>query len=104
MNFLFFRDSIGQRHQLFFEPNSYPNLMEFIRDKGIEDWGDCRGRAWCGTCHIFMTPKNDLIFTTKEEENKLNELSNISKNSRLACQIFLNKKIHQAEINYIGDD
>ena len=104
MYFLFFTDSIGQQHWLFFEPHSYPNLMEFVRDQGIEDWGDCRGRAWCGTCHISITPKNDLIITEIDEAHKLNLLSNGSTDSRLACQIFLNKKIHQMEIMYIGDD
>jgi len=27
-------------------------MIEFIQKKGMEYWGDCRGRAWCETCHI----------------------------------------------------
>jgi len=29
--------------------NPLQNLMEIIRDHGYEDWGECRGRAWCRT-------------------------------------------------------
>lgn len=104
MYFLFFTNSIGQQHQLFFEPNSYPNLMEFIRDQGIEDWGDCKGRAWCATCHIKIYSSNILNPMDKDEQNRLQQLSNLSSTSRLACQIPLDKKIHQRKMKYIGDD
>ncbi|MEP1780369.1 2Fe-2S iron-sulfur cluster-binding protein, partial [Reichenbachiella sp.] len=35
-----------------FIPNKYDNLMILLYDRCIEEWGDCKGRAWCGTCHI----------------------------------------------------
>jgi 2Fe-2S ferredoxin len=35
-----------------FKINEYHSLMELLFDKYLEDWGDCKGKAWCGTCHI----------------------------------------------------
>lgn len=104
MYFIFFIDSLGEQHQLFFHPHSYPNLMEFIRDQGYEDWGDCRGRAWCATCHIKVNSPNILYPKDKDEQSKLNQLSNLSTGSRLACQINMDKKNHQINVEYIGDD
>jgi len=103
MNFIYYTDSIGQRHQLFFTAHSYPNLMEFIRDNAYEDWGDCRGRAWCATCHIKIKPSPKLL-KDPTEEHRLSLLSNLSINSRLACQISLDQNLHQLEICFIGDD
>lgn len=100
---LFFTDSIGQRQQLNFQANSHPNLMEFIRDLGYEDWGDCRGRAWCATCHIYLVEPVDAAMD-EEEEARLSILSNTTSHSRLACQLFLDKKLHQKEIMFVGDD
>jgi len=101
---LFFTDSIGQKHQLNFQPHSYPNLMEFIRDQGYEDWGDCRGRAWCATCHIKISSEQKLEPKDIEEQKRLNQLTNLQINSRLACQIPLNKNIHNIKIIFCGDD
>lgn len=35
-----------------FKTNEYHSLMELLFDKYVEEWGDCKGRAWCGTCPI----------------------------------------------------
>lgn len=104
MYHLFFTDSIGERHQLDFQPHSHPNLMEFIRDQGYEDWGDCRGRAWCATCHIKIVATINLQPKDNEEKKRLNQLSHLQIDSRLACQIHLDKNIHNIEITFLGDD
>ena len=78
--------------------------MEFIRDQAYEDWGDCRGRAWCATCHIQIAIPKMFSSIDKAEQSRLSQLSNLLKNSRLACQIPLDEKIHKMEIKFVGDD
>jgi len=104
MYFFIYTDSIKSVHRLDFQSHSYPNLMELIRDNSYEDWGDCRGRAWCGTCHIKISDSNKIISIDEEERNKLLQLSNQTDYSRLACQIPLDKNIHGLEISFIGED
>jgi len=64
--------------------NQLDSLMEIIRDYGYEDWGECRGRAWCKTCHVSTSHKlHDEI--DNEEEHALQDLENRQAESRLAC-------------------
>ncbi len=68
--------------------------MELLFDKYVEEWGDCKGRAWCGTCHIgiiegLITEKMDA-----DEKFTLSKIRDATKNSRLACQIPVNGKLN----------
>lgn len=101
---LYYTDSIGIVHELEYRLNSYLNLMEFIRDQSYEDWGDCRGRAWCATCHVSIIGGEELITSDMEENSRLSKMSNKIKESRLACQIPLDAKLHLKEIVFIGED
>lgn len=104
MYWFYFIDSVGDRHQINYQLQEYNNLMELIRDQSFEDWGDCRGRAWCGTCHMKTTVPHALPSPDDEEKACLHQLSNTTANSRLACQIFLDKRMHQMEFKFIGGD
>jgi len=77
--------------------------MEIIRDYGYEDWGECRGRAWCKTCHVSTNQKlPDEI--DNEEEHALQDLENRQVESRLACQIPINQMLDGMVITYLGDN
>ncbi len=79
------------------------NLMEIIRDYGYEDWGECRGRAWCRTCHVSINKEiDDAIMAPEKEALSLIEHTQVS--SRLACQMTLNSSFEGLEIYYLGDD
>ncbi|MDO6761791.1 2Fe-2S iron-sulfur cluster-binding protein [Tamlana sp. 2_MG-2023] len=87
-------DTNGDLNTLDFEPNTNQNLMVFITDVLAEDIGDCKGRAWCGTCMVqqlgggFLTDK--IISDEYEILSRFPEMANI----RLACQIFLSADLH----------
>ena len=51
---LTYYDGFDQQCHAHFTVNEYHNLMELLFDKYVEEWGDCKGRAWCGTCHIHI--------------------------------------------------
>lgn len=77
-----------------FKLNEYHNLMELLFDKYMEDVGDCKGRAWCGTCHIqilegSLSGKMDI-----DEKDTLSKSEDVAQNSRLACQIPVNAELH----------
>ena len=82
--------------------NQLDNIMEVIRDNDFEEWGECGGRTWCRTCHVSIDrDTRDAIF--EEEQYALSLLSNRDQNSRLACQIDIEKKLDGATLRYLGD-
>jgi 2Fe-2S ferredoxin len=79
------------------------NLMEIIRDYGYEDWGECRGKTWCRSCHVGVDKTLDDVILAEEGE-ALNLIENRITESRLACQISLNSSCEGATFCFIGDD
>lgn len=77
-----------------FKVNEYHNLMELLFDKYMQDWGDCKGRAWCGTCHIQIIEGTISETMDADERNTLSKLFEVAENSRLACQIPVNAELH----------
>lgn len=75
--------------------NEYHNLMELLFDRYMEDWGDCKGRAWCGTCQIQITEGRVLEKMDVDEKITLSKNHDTTDNSRLACQIPVNADLHQ---------
>jgi len=100
---ILYKDSIGNKHKLHFKKVEYNSMMELIWDRGLEDWGECRGRAWCGTCHVKTETRLADQESDIDERICLNQLENKTTNSRLACQLFLDEKIHKKEFEFIGD-
>lgn len=88
-------DELGHEHRAEFNDNEYHSLMELLFDKYIEPWGDCKGRAWCGTCHIEILEGTLTQEMEGEEANTLSKLYNRTKHSRLACQIPVNSQLDQ---------
>ncbi|HET8736522.1 MAG TPA: 2Fe-2S iron-sulfur cluster-binding protein [Pricia sp.] len=76
-----------------FVTNEYHNLMELLFDKYIEEWGDCRGRAWCGTCHIEILEGSVRNRIYEDERQTLSKIPNATNRSRLACQIAVNEQV-----------
>ncbi len=102
--YLTYYDRFGDKCRADFKVNEYHSLMELLFDKYIEEWGDCKGRAWCGTCHIqiiqgFITEKIDT-----EEKNTLSKIWNVTENSRLACQIPVNAELHNLVFRIMETD
>lgn len=100
--FFYYKDSIGKYRTIKYLLHEYLNLMDLLFDKGYEDWGDCKSRAWCGTCHIFIeeTVKEPM---DEDERHTLGNLPNKTDKSRLACQISLNEALHKKNIRFLGD-
>ncbi len=88
--------------------NPLQSLMEIILENDYEEWGECLGRAWCRTCHVSLDRiDHDAINSNeieKDEAMALDLLSNRKPNSRLGCQIIIDKTLDGATLTYLGDN
>ncbi len=101
--YFYYTDSLKETHKISFRNWEYPSLMLLIFDNGLEDWGDCKGRAWCGTCHIKIQKGVLKEPIDREERHTLALQENVTMNSRLACQIPITESIHQAHFCFVDE-
>jgi len=80
---LTYYDEFGLQSHAHFKDNEYHNLMELLFDKYIEEWGDCKGRAWCGTCHIEILQGNLSEKLDEDEKRTLSKINRITNRSLL---------------------
>ena len=78
----------------------YPNLMVLLYDQlYLEGFGECKGVGRCGTCHIYVkNPLEKWLVKERNEATTLNKLLEFKDNSRLACQIVIDKSIHEMHV------
>lgn len=67
--------------------------MELIVNELYEDIGDCKGHAWCGTCHVEIVSGSLTEELNRDETMTLEKLPNTTASSRLACQIMTDELI-----------
>lgn len=80
------------------------SLMEFLKANNYEIIATCGGIALCATCHIEIVDGfENLNEICDHEYEMLDTLPNITKTSRLACQIKLEEKINNILIKIKGD-
>ena len=78
--------------------------MQMIVDQLSEDIGDCKGRAWCGTCHVELVEGVLVNRKDSQEEHKLEELYNQTQTSRLACQIMVTDELDGLTFKLLSED
>ncbi len=86
----------GQLHLLETYTHGYRSLMHLIFDKiYIEDFGDCRGMGRCGTCLVAIAGFHQNVHNYERNElTTLGRLGKIMPDTRLACQILVDKRIN----------
>lgn len=83
-----------EEYTVAFKLNEYHNLMELLFDKCMEDIGDCKSRAWCGTCHIHILEGRLTGKMDPDEKDTLSKCEDVTEKSRLACQIPINAELN----------
>jgi len=111
-------DQFETKHHVTYKLHEYNNLMELLFHKNTEEWGDCKGRAWCGTCHIKIikghlrelkekeetrTLSKSNSFDTESTSNSSSSLNTNSHQNRLACQIPINAELNNCIFRIITD-
>jgi len=71
------------------------SVLEVAHRNGIDIEGACEGSLACSTCHVIVDPEwyELLKDATEDEEDMLDLAFNLSKTSRLGCQIIITEEL-----------
>ena len=71
------------------------SVLEVAHRHGIDIEGACEGSLACSTCHVIVDPEwYDLLKEASiDEEDMLDLAFNLSKTSRLGCQIIISEEL-----------
>ena len=71
------------------------SLMEVAHKHGIDIEGACGGCLACATCHVSVEPKwfDKLDEMEEDEEDMLDMAFELTKTSRLCCQIIVTEEL-----------
>jgi ferredoxin, 2Fe-2S len=70
-------------------------VLEIAHRHDIDIEGACEGSLACSTCHVIVDPEwYDLLKEASEDEEDMLDLAfNLSKTSRLGCQIVITEEL-----------
>ena len=71
------------------------SVLEIAHRHGIDIEGACEGSLACSTCHVIVDPEwYELLKDASEDEEDMLDLAfNLSKTSRLGCQIIITEEL-----------
>jgi 2Fe-2S ferredoxin len=71
------------------------SVMEVARRHDIDIEGACEGSLACSTCHVIVDPEwyGRLTEASEEEEDMLDLAFNLTRTSRLGCQIVVTEEL-----------
>jgi ferredoxin, 2Fe-2S len=71
------------------------SVLEIAHRHGIDIEGACEGSLACSTCHVIVDPEwYDLLKDASEDEEDMLDLAfNLTKTSRLGCQIVITEEL-----------
>ena len=98
---LIIQDREGTSHKIIAPIDMGMNLMEVIRSYELAPEGTigtCGGMAMCASCQCYIKSQHTLPKISSEEEAMLSEAFFVKDNSRLSCQIHLDKTLEGLEI------
>lgn len=98
-------DREGQPHELDAPTDMNFNLMEICKSYELPVEGTCGGMALCASCHVYVQSEHELPEMSEDEEDMLDQAFFVEDNSRLGCQIHINKEIDGLEVTLapVGD-
>lgn len=91
-------DREGLAHHLEAPTDMALNLMEVCKSYELPVEGTCGGMALCASCHVYVLSDHELPESSPDEENMLDQAFFVKSNSRLGCQIKINKEIDGLEV------
>ena len=91
-------DRVGITHQLDAPTDMAMNLMEVCKAYELPVEGTCGGMAMCASCQCYVLSDNPLEEKSEDEEAMLSEAFHVKENSRLGCQIYMDKKLEGLKV------
>jgi len=86
-------DRDGKKHSLKAPTDVNMNLMELCKSYEFPVQGICGGMAMCASCQIYIHSENSVNEISDDERAMLSEAVFVKENSRLSCQIQINKEL-----------
>ncbi len=79
-------------------------LLDVAQDAGQPLEGTCEGQMACSTCHVIVDPADfdRLPPASEEEEDMLDLAYQVTRHSRLACQIWLTEELTSLTVRMPG--
>ena len=91
-------DREGKLHQLDAPYDMDMNLMDICKAYELPLVGTCGGMALCASCQCYILSDHHLEEKSEDEEAMLSEAFYVKENSRLGCQIHIDKKLEGLKI------
>ena len=91
-------DREGVSHQLDAPTDMAMNLMEVCKAYELPVEGTCGGMAMCASCQCYVLSDHPLNEKSPDEEAMLSEAFHVKENSRLGCQIPMDKKLEGLKV------
>ena len=91
-------DREGITHQLDAPTDMAMNLMEVCKAYELPVEGTCGGMAICASCQCYVLSDHTLEEKSPDEEAMLCEAFHVKENSRLGCQIPMDKKLEGLKV------
>ena len=100
---LYVIDHVGNEHQM--EGVDGGQLMEAIRDEGMQIKAECGGACACATCHVYIDEdwKDKIPEKSEEEMDMLDLAFDVQENSRLSCQITITPDLDGLKVTLAPD-
>jgi len=96
-------DRQGKDHEISAPVDMSMNLMEVCKVFEIAMEGICGGMAMCASCQCYILSNHELPKKTSDEEAMLSEALYVKSNSRLSCQIQIEKQLEGLRIELAPD-
>jgi 2Fe-2S ferredoxin len=95
-------DEAGIEHAIDYKNGM--TLMEVVRDAGLPLEATCGGSLACATCHVVVDAEffAQVGPPSEDEEDMLDQGFNVTRTSRLACQITLTSTLDGLHIRLPG--
>tara|TARA_B100001250_G_scaffold4865_1_gene4111 strand:- start:690 stop:1007 length:318 start_codon:yes stop_codon:yes gene_type:complete len=86
-------DREGKKHLLKAPVDVNMNLMELCKSYEFPIQGICGGMSMCASCQVYIHSENSINKISDDERAMLSEAFFVKDNSRLGCQIQINKEL-----------
>lgn len=86
-------DREGVEHHLEAPTDMAMNMMEVCKAYELPVEGTCGGMALCASCHAYVESDHELPEPSESEEDMLDQAFFVEDNSRLQCQLHINKEL-----------
>ena len=80
-------------------------LLEVGQAAGMPLEGTCEAQMACSTCHVIVSPEwfDRLPAAVDDEEDMLDLAAQVTRTSRLSCQIMLTPELDGLEVRIPGE-